>query len=93
MEINWTLSALRDLDLEMEYLETKRDVSTAKEAYSLIKNTINNLKEFPALGREGRIFGTRELVIKKYSYIIPYRVKNGNIEILALFHAKRKFNN
>lgn len=90
-QIKWTVSALRDLALEMmEYLSKEASEDTAKKAYKTIQEKISKLKIFPSLGREGRIFGTRELVLTDYPYIIPYRVCDSRIEILAIFHTKRK---
>ncbi|MBG8952429.1 type II toxin-antitoxin system RelE/ParE family toxin, partial [Vibrio cholerae] len=43
------------------------------------------LKANPAMGRPGRVFGTRELILQKFPYIIPYRVKDNRIEILRVF--------
>lgn len=90
MQIKWTVSALRDLASEMEYLSKEANEIIAKKAYSAIQEKVLNLKNFPHLGREGRIFGTRELVLTDYPYIIPYRVCENRIEILAVFHTKRK---
>lgn len=89
-QIKWTVSALHDLALEMEYLSKEASEDIAKKAYHTIQEKITNLKSFPHLGREGRIFGTRELVLTDYPYIIPYRVCDSRIEILAIFHTKRK---
>lgn len=90
MQIKWTISALKDLSLEMDYLANKAGEYTAKKIYSAIQKKISKLKNFPQLGREGRIFGTKELILTDYSYIIPYRVCENHIEILAIFHTKRK---
>lgn len=89
-QIKWTISALHDLALEMEDLSKEASEDIAKKAYKSIQEKISNLKNFPSLGREGRIFGTRELVLIDFSYIIPYRVYDNRIEILAIFHSKRK---
>lgn len=43
------------------------------------------------LGRPGRISGTRELVVTKFPYILPYRVRNNAVEILRVFHTARKW--
>lgn len=88
MQIKWTISALKELALEMEYLEAGEDI--AQKAYRAVHEKISVLKMFPSLGREGRIFGTRELILTDYPYIIPYRVCENRIEILAVFHTKRK---
>jgi toxin ParE1/3/4 len=56
-----------------------------------IKNSIALLKQHPALGRPGRIIGTRELVVPDTPYIIPYRIKEDEIQILRVFHGSRKW--
>ncbi|MDW3059293.1 type II toxin-antitoxin system RelE/ParE family toxin [Vibrio sp. 1978] len=43
------------------------------------------MKANPAMGRPGRVFGTRELILQKFPYLIPYRVKDNRIEILRVF--------
>jgi toxin ParE1/3/4 len=57
-----------------------------------IHRAVSQLSENPALGRPGRIHSTRELVVQKTRYIIPYRVRPrlNRIEILRVFHAARK---
>jgi plasmid stabilization system protein ParE len=37
--------------------------------------------------RNGRVPGTRELVIPKTPYIVPYRVRHSTIEIARVYHA------
>lgn len=90
MPIKWTVSALNDLALEMEYLLKEANEDIAKKAYSSIQEKVLNLINFPYLGSEGRIFGTRELVLADYSYVIPYRACEDRIETIAVFHTKRK---
>ncbi len=43
----------------------------------------------PHLGRLGRIDGTRELVMANSPYILPYRIRQDRIEILAVYHGAR----
>ena len=89
MQIKWLRTALRDLDLEMAYL-AERDQKAAERLYALIRERVSQLSLFPEIGRPGRVFGTRELVLERSPYIIPYRVKNGKVEILRVFHTSRK---
>lgn len=49
------------------------------------------LANHPDMGRPGRITGTRELVVTRFSYIIPYRVRGNSVEILRVFHTARKW--
>jgi toxin ParE1/3/4 len=48
------------------------------------------LAQQPGLGRPGRVPGTRELVVLKTRYIVPYRVRGDTVEILRVFHSSRR---
>ncbi len=63
----------------------------AWEVAQKIRQTVIQLKDHPRLGREGRVRGTYELVIPALPYIVPYRVKGNEIQILTMFHAARKW--
>jgi len=54
-------------------------------------SSANNLVEQPAMGRIGRIKGTRVLVLADSPYIIPCRVVAGEIEILTVMHAAQQW--
>ncbi|MFB2897343.1 type II toxin-antitoxin system RelE/ParE family toxin [Aerosakkonemataceae cyanobacterium BLCC-F50] len=43
------------------------------------------------MGRPGRIPGTKELVVTRTPFILPYRVQGEQIEILAVIHAARQW--
>jgi toxin ParE1/3/4 len=43
------------------------------------------------MGRLGRVPGTRELVIPETPFILPYRIQRDSIEILAVIHGARKW--
>ncbi len=91
MQIKWLLKALQNLDKEAEYI-AKDDPLAAKAVVQRIQQTILLLEENPALGHPGRLPGTRELVIPKTRYIVPYRVRPRlqRIEILRVFHTSLK---
>ncbi len=52
---------------------------------------VGRLANHPALGRPGRVSGTRELVVSGTPYIVPYRVRGETVEILRVQHAARKW--
>ena len=58
--------------------------------FEYIKAKVDALSEFPATGRPGRVPGTRELVIDRYLFIIPYRVVGDELHVLRVFHTRRK---
>jgi toxin ParE1/3/4 len=49
------------------------------------------LAQHPLMGREGRVVGTRELVIGGSPFIAVYRVKKTRVEILRLLHGARRW--
>ena len=91
MEIKWLRKALLNVDQEAKYI-AKDNRQAARLVVRRIYTTVSLLRENPALGHPGRLPGTRELVIPKTRYIVPYRVRPRlqRIEILRVFHASRK---
>jgi toxin ParE1/3/4 len=45
----------------------------------------------PHMGRPGRVPGTRELVIRRTRYIVPYRVHGETLQILRVYHSARRW--
>ena len=45
----------------------------------------------PAMGRPGRIMGTRELVLADTAYLIAYKVSETEIAILTVLHAAQRW--
>ena len=89
MQIKWLNKALKNLRDEAEYIAEKNP-QAAQLVVQRIHKTVLQLTEQPALGRAGRVHGTRELIVPKTRYIIPYRARNNTIEILRVFHTSRK---
>ena len=84
MQIKWLKKALVNLEQSAEYLH-ERNPRSSREFVQETYDLTNLLKKNPTMGRPGRVFGTRELVLNKYPYLIPYRVKDNCIEILRVF--------
>jgi toxin ParE1/3/4 len=55
-----------------------------------VLDAVAQLIEQPGLGRPGRVPGTRELIVAKTRYIVPYRVRGQSVEILRVFHTSRR---
>jgi toxin ParE1/3/4 len=90
MRIKWLRAALQELDHEAEYIALDSPVAAARMIETIVRS-INQLTKYPAMGRPGRVSGTRELVVPNTHYIIPYRVRGDWVEILRVFHAARKW--
>lgn len=89
MRVRWLRQAISDLDAEVSYI-AQEDAEVAAKIYAYIREQTTRLEKFPELGRSGRVFGTRELVLNHYPYLVPYRVKGEVAEILRIFHTRRK---
>ena len=88
--LRWTRRALMRLDQVGSYIE-KEDPQAAARVIARLVSSVDLLTEQPAMGRVGRIKGTRELVFADIPYIIPYRVQPTTIEILTVMHAAQKW--
>ena len=89
MRIRWLRQALRNLDEEATFIAAD-DPKAAAQVVSWILGAVERLARHPAAGRPGRVPGTRELVVRGARYVIPYRVRGGEIEILRVFHTLRR---
>lgn len=92
MKIVWTEPARQDLRQIFEYIAVDNP-KAARKLLTEIKERAVLLQGNPVIGRTGRVDGTRELVITGTHYILPYRVKENQIQILAVFHGARKWPN
>src|SRR6266481_7310668 len=56
-----------------------------------IRAAVTRLAGSPALGRPGRVAGTRELVIPRTPYIVPYRVTGDVVQIITVLHDAQRW--
>ena len=91
MQVKWLKTALKNLNDEAAYI-AQEDPAVARLAVQRLVDAINLLPDNPALGRPGRIHGTRELIVPVTRLLVPYRVKPRlqQIEILRVFHTSRR---
>lgn len=91
MRLHWTRRAERDLDEIAAYIGQDNPAAAARVVLELIDQVENLLPAHPAIGRPGRVVGTRELVIGELPYVIPYRMRGQDLEILRVLHASRRW--
>ncbi len=89
MRVRWLRKALRNLDDEATYIASD-DAKAARLAVQRVIGAVAMLAGQPWLGRPGRVPGTRELIVKKTRYVVPYRVRVQTVEILRVFHTSRR---
>ena len=81
--LRWSNRALGRLDEIAGYI-AKDNPARAKTFVSELRDKVNILK-LHSLGKAGRVFGTKELVLHK-NYLAVYRVKDDEVQILTILH-------
>ena len=89
MRVRWLRKALRNLDDEASFIAADSP-EAAQLVVQRVLDAVAMLPEQPGMGRPGRVAGTRELVVLKTRYLVPYRVRGQTIEILRVFHTSRR---
>ena len=91
MTLIWSPESIHDL-LSLRAHIAEHDPAAAKRVALHILYCVECLlAENPKLGAPGRVPGTRELVIPKPPYIVPYRVRGARIEIARVYHTARRW--
>ncbi|MEI7475671.1 MAG: type II toxin-antitoxin system RelE/ParE family toxin [bacterium] len=91
MQIRWTKLAQQDLECIQKYIYDNNPKAAKEVVLHIIDRIEILIPENTAIGRTGRVLGTRELIITKYPYIVPYRVKDNQIQILRVLHTSMKW--
>jgi toxin ParE1/3/4 len=89
VRVKWLARALLDLDEEASYIASD-GAAAARLGVERVLMAVAALATQPALGRPGRVAGTRELVVLKTRYIVPYRVRGDVVEVLRVFYTPRR---
>jgi toxin ParE1/3/4 len=90
LQIEWRRQAQDDLNDLFRYV-FEFQPSAAWSLRDAIKRHVELLAAHPALGRPGRVPGTRELVIPSTPYIVAYMVDSPRdvVQVLAVIHGAR----
>lgn len=88
MNVLWTPRALTDLEAIYGYIATDNPSAAAALIDHVLSLVEDTLASQPMIGRPGRVAGTRECLAHR-NYILAYRVRSEQIEILTVRHAAR----
>jgi toxin ParE1/3/4 len=89
MQVKWLRTALRNLDAEAAFI-AEDNPAAAKLVVERVLKAVAMLAAQPESGRPGRVPNTRELVVLRTRYIVPYRVRGNVVEVLRVFHTSRR---
>jgi len=82
--------AEQDLEAAYDYVQQDNE-SAAKRLVARLFSAVGMLTHHPLAGREGGVKGTRELVVAGTPYVIPYRIRQDEIQVLAVLHGARRW--
>ena len=85
MRLVWTPLAVQDREQIFDYIALDSP-SAALAVDEALSKQLNLLKEFPQMGRSGRVEGTRELVVQGTPFIVAYQVRKDLVRILRIVH-------
>ena len=87
----WSPESIADLAALRAYIAQDDPVAAQRVALHILRNVEILLRDSPEMGRPGRVPGTRELVIPRTPYIVPYRLIGDTIQVLRVFHSARRW--
>lgn len=87
--IYWTPEATQDREHIYDWIEAENP-SAAADLDEMFERKSAPLAAHSAMGRPGRVAGTRELVVHR-NYILIYDVAGDNVRILRVLHARRQW--
>jgi toxin ParE1/3/4 len=89
MTLIWSPESIHDLIALRAHIAEQDPAAAKRVALHILYCVEYLLSENPKLGAPGRVPGSRELVIPKTPYIVPYRMRSSKIEIVRVYHASR----
>jgi toxin ParE1/3/4 len=91
VRIEWSSSAVADLQAITESIEQDRGIETANRIARGIYEAIQSLRTMPYRGRYGRIENTRELVIPRLPYLVVYQISEERLVVLNVLHGAQRW--
>lgn len=91
MNIVWSPEATQDLAVLHAYIAEDDSAAAMRTVHRILDIVETALAGNPGMGRPGRVPGTRELVIPRSPFIVPYRIERGAIQILRIYHGARRW--
>ncbi len=90
MKVEWLPEAQRGFTAQVEWI-ADQDVWAAIDIGDAIQMAVARLADHPAMAREGRVSGTRELLVVGTPYIVVYRIEAAAVVILRLLHGAQRW--
>lgn len=90
MIVRWLLEASQQRYDQLDYIAQENPIAAIRLDEEIETQT-ESLAQNPEIGREGRVAGTRELVIARTPFLAVYRIVPDQIQILNLLHQSQQW--
>ena len=77
------------MESALAFLE-EEDPKAARLLASRVSEAIKRLRRYPLIGRPGLEIGTREWVVDRTPYVLVYRIEDGWLTLLRVWHSARQ---
>lgn len=89
MKLRYKARALGHVKAIYDYI-AQNDPAAALRVMRRIEYSINRLAILPFSGRPGVVAGTRILVVPGLPYVVIYRTRETEVDIIAVLHTSRR---
>lgn len=87
--VRWSDEAERDLVQILDFI-AERNPAAADRLQVRFSNVVKNLQDRSLIYREGRVSGTREIVVHP-NYVLIYRIGADAVWIVNVLHSARRY--
>lgn len=91
MRVRYTPLAVADLHELARYARHHLKEGAVAVLGATIREAVDgHLARFPELGKEGKVPGTRELVLTRLNVVVAYWLKGDELWVLSILRSERK---
>lgn len=87
--VRWSDEAERDLAQILDFIG-EQNSAAADRMQALFSQAVKSLRDHPLIYREGRVSGTREIVVHP-NYVLIYRIAIDAVWIVNVLHSARQY--
>ena len=92
-QLNWSKRSITDREKIAQFYKEEASLFIAIEADKAIVGAATKIRNHPLAYRGGKKPGTREYVMRRFPYILMYRVTATKISIVRVLHQSLHFFN
>jgi toxin ParE1/3/4 len=84
LTVRWLKAALDHLAAIYAYIARENEPAAVRVSERIMR-AARHLEAHPRMGREGRVEGTRELVLTDIETVIAYRINGNVVKVLGVY--------